>query len=281
VQNWKENVRRAAEATCLVIRERREGNRAEVRILGTGFWIAPDVFASTYHIFRHTAASGNVHRPGDTYHLISHSTVLDGPKVTSNVLGERLTPGFDLWLSDVWDLALLKVHDSKIRPHLALAGEPAYMGEEIGIIGYPFAQITPTRNGRELNIDAAKAPAHVLRTHVAAVYHLDHDIGTARFTESQMLSASVLELPVALAYGYCGSPCFDADSGQVVGIGITVMSQPIMAEWLPTEPRLIAQGAPERYVDGSHTYSSHCVNLQLIKEHEWLSREEAARGYRN
>jgi hypothetical protein len=260
---WKENVNSAVHATRLIVRERHEPSHGRVGFaaLGCGFWIAPQVFISNWHIFHTKPGEENSHKEGDQYHLIRKLP-------SGEILGEQIAGRVELDFHQSLDLAFIKVPSREENTHLVLSSDEPWLGQEVGLAGYPFAKVIPQRDCK-LNCDHANV--HTVRTYVTSIYPILGDIGTARGAlEPQMVNIHSINVAATLPYGFCGAPCFDVESGHVLGIGLATVSVPFDARLHDTEQKLIRRGGPEKHIDSSHFNFSRCVKLTSMREHDWL-----------
>lgn len=245
----RQHIQHAIEATHLVIRER-AGMQPVAR--GCGFWISDNLFLTSYHVLMGFVKTGNVHQDGDSYCFLR--------RTASGMLFTERVSDFQLWLNAETDLALFKVNDDKRRAHLKTSAS-AYPGQDVALIGYPYNQLQFSSRG----VNAAGVLARVKKTTVSACYTMSYDAGEARHDVSQKVHAPIVEIDCALPDGFCGSPILDLESGEVVGIAAGAIHHALGSEYVPTEERLIEQGAPTFHVQAWHDHRSHGIDLRAFK----------------
>jgi len=168
--------------------------------LGTGFFVQRDLFVTCEHVLNHSA---DPHRDGDSYRLIANLTG-SAPRI-HQIRSPRL--GFDLNLYPELDFAVLHVEDAGDQVSARLSYEEVALGDEIGITGYPLAQLFKDSQGNlQLN---------------GLIYRCSRGVVTGRYE----ITASPTSAPLPLietnfmfVSGNSGGPIFCPDTGKVIGM---------------------------------------------------------------
>lgn len=184
-----------------VIRERPLGSGGVGSIaLGTGFFVAEDLFITCDHVINHPS---DPHQTGDSYILVANLTG-SSPRI-HRVVGPQVGNGLDLYPE--LDLAILKVGKTSDQPYAAIMYDEIEPGEEIGITGYPLAQI-----GRDTNSNLVLD---------GMIHRCGRGVITARYEASLSQGAPTLpliETNFMFVSGNSGGPIFNPATGQVVGM---------------------------------------------------------------
>lgn len=175
-------------------------NIYEIRTLGTGFFVSSEVFLSCWHVIDGPLFP---HKPGDKYQLVGN---IAGAPIALPVNGNV---GQDIHLFPDKDLALILCHAKKDQAYASISYAEIHVGLEIGVAGYPLAQLATDPQGnpdiRELKYRVAKGVA-------TAVFRRDIDSGDGH----PLLDAPVVEVNFLFVPGNSGGPIFEADTGRVV-----------------------------------------------------------------
>lgn len=184
---------------CSIIRHRPAQGGNQARALGTGFFVARDVFLTCDHVMNDPA---DPHQPGDSYHLVSNLTGDSGKVYAINA--PQLNT--DLHLFPNLDLALLKVPNTpQDQPFAALEYGEVFEGEDIGVVGYPIPELNVV-NGN-LAYDGVIFRAG--RGHITARYVVN--------LSAAILNVPILEVNFLFVPGNSGGPVFSAETGRVLG----------------------------------------------------------------
>lgn len=185
-------------AVFAVVRLRTEANGIHTATpLGSGFFITPSTFLTCHHVVN---PPNNPHIDGDTYHLVGNFDG-SGGKIHS-VVGQA---GSTLLLHPANDAALVISPQDPAQPFVSLTYACPEEGTEIGVAGYPLAQVSQV-NGE---LTYAGLIYRVGRGTITAAYetHIPA-IGT---------TAPILEVNFLFVSGNSGGPIFEADTGLAVG----------------------------------------------------------------
>lgn len=128
-----------------VIRERQVQGGKAARALGTGFFVAPKIFITCDHVVN---PPNDRHQPGDSYLLVANLTGksgklyrIDAPELDKDI---NLFPNLDL--------AVMRVTGADAnQPYCALEYGTVWEGQEIGVVGYPLAELQMINGNLALN----------------------------------------------------------------------------------------------------------------------------------
>jgi trypsin-like peptidase len=111
----------------------------DVTPLGSGFFVSSEVFATCWHVIDPPSAP---HQAGDVYNLVNN---LDGTHgIVHQITGGV---GVDIHLYPDTDFAILISHSKADQAYLPISYADVPVGREIGVAGYPLAQLSTDANG--------------------------------------------------------------------------------------------------------------------------------------
>ncbi len=216
--------------------------------MGTGFFVAPKLFITCDHVVNPVALP---HATGDSYRLIANLT---GTSATVHTLP---TPeiGKEILQFPNLDLAVLRIDNIPAdHPYAALSYDEIQLGEELGIVGYPFASLTTDPNG-DLRLEGL-----IYRTAKGPV--------TGRY--SGTLNPNAPDLPVVevnfmFVTGNSGGPAFDAITGRVIGMVQGVTWRGIAEEQVQTGLQQLPLGLSPLYIARIHAIYSWAIKLDCFR----------------
>jgi S1-C subfamily serine protease len=168
--------------------------------LGTGFFVKEELFITCEHVINN---SEDPHREGDSYRLIANLTG-SSPRihqVTSPSVGSELNFYPEL------DLAVLQVPVTGEQPSANLSYAEVELGEEIGIAGYPLAELFNDPKG---NLQLS-----------GLIYRCGRGVVTGRYEVAVTQTASplpIIETNFMFVSGNSGGPVFSPATGTVFGM---------------------------------------------------------------
>jgi hypothetical protein len=173
----------------------------DVTSLGSGFFVTSQVFLTCWHVID---GPGAPHQPGDLYRLVNN---LDGQHGMVHEINGGV--GNDIHLFPDHDLAIMISKTKPDQAFLPVSYRDVPVGAEIGVAGYPLAQLSTDANG---NITIGGVVYRVAKNVVNAVYKTDLNTGDGH----PLQGVTVLEVNFLFVPGNSGGPIFEADTGRVV-----------------------------------------------------------------
>lgn len=234
---------------CSVIRRRPTPGSvmAAAKALGSGFFVARDVFLTCDHVMNSQA---DPHQPGDSYWLVSNLTGTSG----TAYLIDNPQIGNEIHLFPNLDLAVLRVPNTPTtQPFVALEYGDVYEGQDIGVAGYPIPELHVVGGNIAFNAVIYRAA----RGHVTARYVVN---------DGPLQQVPYIEVNFLFVPGNSGGPVFSAETGRVLGfvrgfravkIRETVATV-TMVQQLPL-------GIPNQYIENLNAIYSVAVKLDFIR----------------
>jgi len=183
---------------CSIVRQRPMQGGIGAKALGTGFFVAKDVFITCDHVMNNP---GDPHQQGDSYLLVSNLTGTSGRILPI----QNPTVGNEINLFPNLDLAVIRLANApQDQPFVALEYGNVYEGEDIGVAGYPLAELR-TINGN-IAFDAV-------------LYRTARGCVTGRYNanDGALVNVPYIEVNFLFVPGNSGGPVFSAESGRVMG----------------------------------------------------------------
>lgn len=216
--------------------------------MGTGFFVAPKLFITCDHVINPVALP---HVGGDSYRLIANLTGSSATVLTLPMpqIGDEIIRFPNL------DLAVLRINTAADdHPYAALSYDEVQVGEELGIVGYPLANLTTDANG-DLRLEgliyrAAKGP-------VSGRYS-----GTLNPNAPDL---PVVEVNFMFVSGNSGGPAFEADTGRVVGMVQGFTWRGIAEEQVQTAIQQLQIGLSPIYIARIHAIYSWAIKLDCFR----------------
>jgi hypothetical protein len=219
-------------------------------LLGSGFFVAPNVFLTCNHVMN---GSRSPHQSGDFNQLIQN---MGGGQVKhSPVL--QLNIGQQLHLFPDSDAAILQT-PGQPQPYASVSYADVPEGIEIGVAGYPLSQIVAGPNGEP------QFPGVIYR--VAK--------GVVTSTVTQIINPSpdpitkalnTIEVNFLFVPGNSGGPIFDAETGRVLAYVHGFTNREIVQKFVETNPDNIAAGAPNKHIESLHAVYSLGIKLDNLR----------------
>ena len=215
---------------------------------GTGFFVSPEIFITCHHVMN---ADEDPHQAGDQYALVANMGNNAQPNVI-NVSNPQV--GQEITFFPQFDLAILKVPRQANRPHASLSFNRVYEGEEIGVAGYPIAQLFAV-NGQ---LSADGLIYRVGRGPVCASYVAN--------ISAAMQQIPLVEVNFLFVPGNSGGPIFLAETGQVIGFVHGFHDAKIREKVVSAGANtVIPDGMSNRYVEHLHATYSLAIKLDLVR----------------
>jgi S1-C subfamily serine protease len=235
---------------CSIVRQRQVPGGMGARALGTGFFVSREIFITCEHVVNDPS---DPHQNGDSYLLVRNLGGTSGAvfPIANPQLGKEIT------LFPNLDLAVLRVatapHD---QPFVPLEYGYVYEGEDIGVVGYPLAEI------RAVNGNIAFD---------AVLYRAARGCVTGRYIASQdgqLANVPYIEVNFLFVPGNSGGPVFSAETGRVVGYVRGFRAVKIKESLATASPQAIPQlplGMSSQYIEGLHAIYSVAIKLDFIR----------------
>jgi|ERR1017187_8430089 hypothetical protein len=232
---------------CSVVRQRPMPGGMGARALGTGFFVAKNVFITCDHVINPVA---DPHRPGDSYVLVSNLTGTSGKvyPIPNPQIGTEIN------LFPNLDLAVLRIPATPPdQPFAALEYGDVYEGEDIGVVGYPLAELQSVNNNIVLN---------------AVLYRAARGCVTSCYTANDglLLKVPLIEVNFLFVPGNSGGPVFSADTGRVMGFvrgfrAIKIRETVAMATMIQQLPL----GLGNQYIENLNAIYSVAIKLNFVR----------------
>jgi S1-C subfamily serine protease len=219
--------------------------------IGSGFFIAQDVFLTCYHVMNTRLAP---HLDGDRYHLVQmlgsygKFITIDDAEVGKTIL-----------LHPDSDVAILKVKNAlPTQRYVALEFGDVPEGVEIGVAGYPLPRLASV-NG-QLQYDGL-----IYRVATGVVNSAYKQNIKTTGDDPLITGVDTLEVNFLFVSGNSGGPIFDAETGRVCAFVHGYRSQKIDEGWVGTNEHTKQLGAPEKHVEALHAIYSVGIRLGKVR----------------
>jgi S1-C subfamily serine protease len=231
-----------------VIRERQMPNGMKGgAALGTGFFVSRDIFITCDHVINNP---DNPHLPGDSYMLVANLTGTSAKvyRIEAPEVGKEINPFPNL------DLAVLKVTKAQPdQPFVALEYGDVFEGEDIGVVGYPLAQL------------------HVLDGNLTlggVLYRASRGLVTGRYmaNDGALKGVPIVEVNFLFVPGNSGGPVFSAQTGRVLGFVRGFQASKIRESVATaTMIKQLPLGMNQQYIENLNAVYSLAIKLDFIR----------------
>lgn len=224
----------------------------DVTSLGSGFFVSSEVFATCWHVIDPPASP---HQPGDAYRLVNN---LDG---THGIIHEvNGGVGNDIHLYPESDFAVLISRSKKDQAYLPISYADIPAGLEIGVAGYPLAQLSTDANG---NLTLGGVVYRVAKGVATAFYRTDVDTGDGHPQRDRM----ILEVNFLFVPGNSGGPIFDARTGRVLAYVKGFRTHKIADRREQCNSIPVPQGLQQDYLAAVHAVYSIGLTFAPVRGH--------------
>ncbi len=216
-----------------VIRHRPAPNGLfDITPLGSGFFVSSEVFVTCWHVVDSPVSP---HQAGDVYRLINN---LDG------------THG--------------NIHEvnggKKDQAYLPISYADIPAGLDIGVAGYPLAQLTTDGDG---NLSIGGVVFRVAKGVAAACYKTDLDSGDGH----PLKGRAIVEVNFLFVPGNSGGPVFDAKTGRVMAYVKGFRSHKIQERLEKCNLFAVPPGMQQDYIAAVHAVYSTGLTLEPVRSH--------------
>jgi hypothetical protein len=232
---------------CSVIRQRPMPGGMGARPLGTGFFVARDIFITCDHVMNNPA---DPHQNGDSYNLVSSLTGTSGKVYPI----QNPTIGQEISLFPNLDLAVLRVNTTPPdQPYAALEYGELYEGQGIGVVGYPLPQLQIVANNVALNGVIFRAA----RGSITGLYQSNDGV---------LQNVPYIEVNFLFGPGNSGGPVFHAKTGRVIGY-VRAYRAVKIKESLATATMIqqLPIGLTNQYIESVSAIYSLAVRLDFVR----------------
>jgi S1-C subfamily serine protease len=253
-RSFEEVVRDLRYAVFAVVRHRPIGGSPfQSSALGSGFFVAPEIFLTCNHVINGVA---NPHQDGDHYQLVCSRDEAGGLCHTV----QNVTLNQQVFLFPQADLALLTVRGIREQPFVALDYSSWPIGKEIGVAGYPIPRLMTVEG--QLRYDALLF--RVAKGVITSTYITNLQTDQAMVLER----VSVIEVNFLFVPGNSGGPVFDGETGRVGGFvhGFTSTKIRERIEQVTFLSQLPA-GIGSQYIENLNVLYSLAIKIERARPH--------------
>lgn len=252
---FHEVVRDLRYAVFSVVRNRPlGGNQFQATALGSGFFVAPELFLTANHVLNDPQTP---HQDGDYYLLVRN----EGPQVTVHAIANASLNDQVHCVAEC-DLALLVARGIGQQAYVSLDYDDWPVGKEIGVAGYPIPRLRAENN--QLVYDGLLfrvAKGVATSTYIS---NLQTEAG------QQMPGSFVVEVNFLFVPGNSGGPVFDAETGRVGGFvhGFTTTKVRERVEQAhPSVAQNLPAGVNPAYIENLNALYSLALRLGPSRAH--------------
>jgi hypothetical protein len=252
-RDFKDVVSDVRHATFSVHRHRPLPNgQYAVTALGSGFFVSPEVFITCRHVID---SPQSAHQAGDVYRLVNN---LDGVHGILHEVNGGI--GVDIHLYPDHDFAIMLSKTKIDQPYLSISYADIPVGADIGIAGYPIAELIPDANG--------------LMTLGGMVFRVARGVATAYYQTTvnsadghPLTDVPVLEVNFIFVPGNSGGPIFDASTGRVVAYVKGFRAHKIRENAEQCQLMAVPTGLPPNYIGAVYAVYSIGLTLSPVRAH--------------
>ncbi len=232
---------------CSVIRQRALQGGTGAKALGTGFFVARDIFITCDHVMNDP---NDPHQQGDSYALVAN---LSGGSGKIHLL-QNLQIGQEISLFPNLDLAVLRIPNTpQDQPYASLEYGEVYEGQGIGVVGYPLPVLQVVNGNLLFN---------------SLIYRAARGSVTGRYiaNDGALQNVPYIEVNFLFVPGNSGGPVFSEKTGRVLGF-VRAYQATKIRETVATAT-LIAQmplGLSNQYVESLSAVYSLAVKLDFVR----------------
>lgn len=224
----------------------------DVTPLGSGFFVSPEVFLTCWHVI---GAPISPHQTGDVYRLVNN---LDGTHGIVHEVNGGL--GTDIHLYPDLDFAILISKSKKDQAYLPISYADIPIGLEIGVAGYPPAQLSTDTNG---HLTLGGVVYRVAKGVATAFYKTDVDTGDGHPQHDRM----ILEVNFIFVPGNSGGPIFDARTGRAMAYVKGFRTHKIADRSEQCNLLPVPQGLQQNYLAAVHAVYSIGLAFEPVRNH--------------
>lgn len=224
----------------------------DVTPLGSGFFVSSEVFVTCWHVIDSPAAP---HQPGDLYRLVNN---LDGTHGIIHEVNGGL--GTDIHLYPDRDFAILISKSKKDQAFFPISYSDIPVGLEIGVAGYPLAQLSTDANN---NLTLGGVVYRVAKGAATAFYKTDLDTGDGHPQNDRM----ILEVNFLFVPGNSGGPIFDAGTGRALAYVKGFRTHKIADRSEQCNLIPVPAGLQQNYIAAVHAVYSIGLTFEPVRNH--------------
>jgi hypothetical protein len=223
----------------------------DIFTLGSGFFVSSEVFITCWHVIDQPA---NAHQPGDKYQLVAN--LPGNVPIALPVAGDI---GTDVHLFPDKDLAIIICKARKDQPYMSISYAEVAVGSEIGVAGYPLAQLSTDAKG---NPNINKLVYRVAKGVTTAVFNDTIDSNDGH----PLIDVPIVEVNFLFVPGNSGGPVFDAETGRAIAYVKGFRSPRIQEKVEQAFPQTqLPAGMANNYISCVHAVYSIGLTLDRIR----------------
>lgn len=223
----------------------------DVTALGSGFFVSSSVFVTCAHVIDPKAIP---HQAGDTYRLVNN---IDGQFGIIHEVNGGLGKDVHIFADD--DLAILQSTTKKDQAYLPVSYADVPVGLELGVAGYPLAQLVTDANG---HITPAGIVYRIARGVANAFYATD--INSDHYPVKNI---NVVEVNFMFVPGNSGGPIFDGRTGRVIAYVKGFQHYKIKEVEERCSLMALPAGLQPNYLDSVYAVYSLGITLGRVRSH--------------
>lgn len=224
----------------------------DVTPLGSGFFVSSEVFVTCWHVID---GPPSPHQPGDVYRLVNN---LDGNNGIIHEVNGGV--GVDVHLYPDLDFAILLSKSKKDQAYLPVSYADVPVGLEIGVAGYPLAQLSVDTVG---NLAIGGVVYRVAKGVATAFYKTDLDTGDGHPQRER----TILEVNFLFVPGNSGGPIFDSATGRAFAYVKGFRTHKIADRTEQCNLITVPPGLQQNYLAAVHAVYSIGLTLDPVRNH--------------